>query len=145
MPLWLIFHPPGTFEDDATKQALSQDVTAMYTDRGLPAFYVVVNFVKLRGNDIYVGGRPNTSNPFIRITINHIAIRQPNTDEAYHAATARISQIIKPYIADKGYDWEFHVDETERRLWMIQGIDPPPFQSEQEKLWAKANKAVMLE
>jgi len=66
MPLWLIYHPTGTFEDDATKQALSRDITAMYTDRGLPEFYVVVNFIKLAGNDVYVGGRPNTETPFIR-------------------------------------------------------------------------------
>lgn len=51
MPLWLIYHPTGTFEDNATKQALSRDITAMYTDRGLPAFYVVVNFIKLAGNE----------------------------------------------------------------------------------------------
>ena len=145
MPLWLIFHPTGTFKDDATKQALSRDITAMYTDRGLPAFYVIVNFIKLAGNDVYIGGRPNTENPFIRIVINHIAIQQPNTDESYHRVTTRISEILKPYIADKGYDEEFHVDETERRLWRIQGMDPPPFESEQEKAWAVANKAVALE
>ena len=144
MPLWLIYHPIGTFEDDATKQAMSRDITAMYTDRGLPAFYVVVNFIKLPGNDIYIGGRPNAANPFIRIVVNHIAIKQPNTDEAYHRVTTRISQILRPYIADKGYDEEFHVDETERRLWRIQGMNPPPFGSEQEKMWATANKALPL-
>lgn len=144
MPLWLIYHPPGTFEDNATKQALSRDITAMYTDRGLPAFYVVVNFIKLAGNDVCIGGRPNTDIPFIRIVVNHIAITQPNTDEAYHRVTTRISQILKPYIADKGYDEEFHIDETERRLWRIQGMDPPPFESEQERVWATANKAVAL-
>lgn len=127
------------------QQALSRDITAMYTDRGLPEFYVVVNFIKLAGDDIYIGGRPNTGNPFIRIVINHIAITQPNTDEAYHRVTTRISQILKPYIADKGYDEEFHVDETERRLWRIQGMDPSPFGSEQERLWAEANKVVALE
>jgi hypothetical protein len=145
MPLWLIYHPAGTFEDLATKQGLYRDITAMYTDRGLPAFYVIVNFIKLPSDDIFIGGRPNTENPFIRIIINHIAIIQPNTDEAYYRVRTRISQILKPYIADKCYDEEFHVDETERRLWRIQGMDPPPFESEQEKLWAIANKAVDLD
>ncbi|GAB7326090.1 hypothetical protein MBLNU13_g10114t1 [Cladosporium sp. NU13] len=105
MPLWIIYHPTGTFEDNATKEALSRDITAMYTDRGLPAFYVLVNFIKLAGVDVYIGGRPNIH---------------------------------------KGYDEEFHVDETERRLWRIQGMDPPTFGSEQERLWAAANKAVAL-
>lgn len=144
MPLWIIYHPTGTFEDNATKEALSRDITAIYTDRGLPAFYVLVNFIKLAGVDVYIGGRPNTGNPFIRIVINHIAITQPNTDEAYHRVTTRINLILKPYIADKGCDEESHVDETERRLWRIQGMDPPTFGSEQERLWAAANKAVAL-
>jgi len=129
MPLWLIYHPTGAFEDDTIKQALSRDITAMYTDRGLPAFYVVVNFIKLTGNDVYIGGRSNTEKRFIRIVINHIEITQPNTDEAHHRVTTKISQILKPYIADMGYDEEFHVDETERRLWRIQGMDPPPLEA----------------
>lgn len=145
MPLWLIYHPTGTFEDDATKQAFSRDITKMYTNIGLPAFYVVVNFVKLPGNDIYIGGRPNTSIPFIRVAIDHIAVRTPDSDEAYRGVTERVSNVLKSYIADKGYDWEFHVDETERRLWRIQGLDPPPFKSEQEKVWATANKAMAFE
>lgn len=145
MPLWLIYHPPGTFEDDATKQAFSRDITKMYTNNGLPAFYVVVNFIKLDGNDTYIGGRPNTSNPFIRISIDHIAIHAPNTDEAYRGVTDRVSHVLKPHIADKGYDWEFHVDETERRLWRIQGLDPPPFKSEQERMWATANKVIAFD
>ena len=132
MPLWLICHPTGTFENNTTKQALSCDITAMYTGRGLPAFYSIVNFIKVAGNDVYMGGCPNTENPFIRIMINHIAITQPDTDEAYHRVTTRISQILKPYVADKEYDEDFHVDEIERRLRRCQGMDPPPFGSEQE-------------
>lgn len=31
MPLWLIFHPDGTFEDDESKEALSTDITKIYT------------------------------------------------------------------------------------------------------------------
>ncbi|KAM0712703.1 hypothetical protein Q7P35_000150 [Cladosporium inversicolor] len=127
------------------KTDLGGERDALIDCLGLPAFYVVVNFIKLAGNDVYIGGRPNTETPFIRIVINHIAITQPNTGEAYHRVTTRISQILKPYIADKGYDEEFHVDETERRLWRIQGMDPPPFESEQERVWAAANKAVALE
>lgn len=98
----------------------------------------------MAGNDVYMGGRPNTENPFIRIMINHIAITQPDTDEAYRRVTTRISQILKPYVADKGYDEEFHVDEIERRLRRIQCMDPPPFGSEQERLWVTANKAVAM-
>ena len=143
MPLWLIYHPEGTFEDASVKRSFSQDITSIYTKAGLPAFYVVVNFIKLRGSDTYIGGHANTgNNPFVRIAIDHIAVRQPDDDAAYRSVRNRIDQILKPYIADKGYDWEFHVGETERRLWRIQGIDPPPFKSEQERVWFEMNKAV---
>lgn len=41
-----------------------------------------------------------------------------------------------------GYDWEYHIDETERRLWKVKGLYAPPFGSEEENMWAKENKAV---
>lgn len=37
-----------------------------------------------------------------------------------------------------GVDWELHISETPRDLWRVQGIDPPPTDSEAEKSW-KAN------
>ncbi|KAH7042137.1 putative oxalocrotonate tautomerase [Macrophomina phaseolina] len=142
MPLWMIYHPAGTFEDDASKEALSKDITKFYTDIELPKFYVVVNFVKLNPTDTWIGGRPNTGNPFIRFKIDHIAVHIPNADEYYHGTTAKIDALLKPHIADKGYDWEFHIDETERRLWKVNGYIPPQYKSEGEKLWAKENKPV---
>lgn len=140
MPLWLIHHPTGTFEDEASKESLAKDITSAYVGWGLPAFYVIVNFIKLAGTDMYIGGRPNTGNPFIRLQIDHIAVRLDNDDAAYNRVTASIDRILKPHIEDKGYDWEYHIDETERRLWKIQGLAPPPFKSEEEKVWIEQNK-----
>jgi hypothetical protein len=140
MPLWLVFHPCGTFEDDSAKRALSKDITNIYTGIGLPAFYVVVNFVKLSPGDVWVGGEPKTDKPFIRILVDHIAVRLENEDRVYERSADAIEKALKPHIYDKGYDWEFHVDETERRLWRVNGIIPPPFGSDMEKQWAKDNK-----
>ncbi|EKG16344.1 Tautomerase [Macrophomina phaseolina MS6] len=140
MPLWVVYHPPGTFEDEASKQALSKDITKGYTDAGLPAFFVVVNFVKLPVSDVWVGGEQRKSKPFIRLTVDHIAARLPDEDEAYFKTTASIDAVLKPHIEDKNYDWEYHIDETERRLWKINGLAPPPLDSEEGKLWAKENK-----
>ncbi|GAB7345595.1 hypothetical protein MBLNU457_3895t1 [Dothideomycetes sp. NU457] len=143
MPLWLIFHPNGTFEDDASKEALATDITAYYVKAGLPAFYATVNFIKMSGNTMYVGGKvPPKDKPFIRISVDHIAVKQPDEDSAYERSANRLVEVLKPHVADKGYDWEFHVDETERRYWRINGMAPPPFKSEQEKIWVKENKAV---
>lgn len=137
MPLWLVYHPPGTFEDDASKQAFVKDITANYTRIGLPAFYVVVNFVKTDPANLFVGGVRKEN--FVRVVISHIAVNQPNKDEAYAGVRQRIHDILKPHIFDKGYDSEFHIEETERRMWEINGIVPPPFRSEQEKVWSETN------
>jgi hypothetical protein len=80
MPLWQIYHPAGTYEDPASKIAFAEDITKMYTDFGLPAFYVVTNFIPLPKEDILVGGEPKLGKPFIRIVITHIAIKMPNED-----------------------------------------------------------------
>lgn len=142
MPLWLIFHPEGTFEDLPSKKALTQDITKIYTEIGLPAFYVVVNFLKMPPGDTWVGAEHVFDKPFIRVVAEHIAVNMPNEDEAYKRVTARLDTALKPHVADKGYSWEFHIDETERRLWKVNGMIPPAFGSEEEKLWVKENRAV---
>jgi hypothetical protein len=48
-----------------------------------------------------------------------------------------IDATIKPCIVDKGYDWEITVSDTPRDFWRLNGIAPPPWGSEAEKLWAK--------
>ncbi|KAF1358046.1 hypothetical protein EJ07DRAFT_126226 [Lizonia empirigonia] len=146
MPLWLIFHPDGTFEDDASKEALAADITKIYTRAGLPAFYVVSNFIKMSGNTMWVGGKKlSKEKPFIRVAIEHIAVTLPNEDEVYKKTANAVDAALKPHVADKGYDWEFHIDETERRLWKINGMFPPAFKSEGEKVWVQENRTVALE
>jgi hypothetical protein len=142
MPLWEIYHPAGTYEDQASKIAFAEDITKMYTELGLPAFYVVTNFIPFQKGDMLVGGEPKLGKPFIRMVITQIAINMPNEDAAYRTCTSRIDKILKPNIADLGYDWEYHVCETERRLWKVNGMNPPPWKSEEEKVWAKENRPV---
>lgn len=142
MPLWLIFYPEGHFQDTAARKALTQDITKIYTDIGLPPFYVVVNFIKVGPQDMWIGGEQKTDKPFIRFVIEHIAVNLPDDDIAMDKTARRIDQALKPHVADKGYDWEFHVDETDRRLWKVNGLVPPKFGSEQEKVWVKENRAV---
>lgn len=114
----------------------------MYTDMGLPAFYVVTNFIPLSKENIFVGGERRTETPFIRIVITHLAIHVPDNNASYQATTSVIDKVLQPHLADKKYDWEYHVVETERRLWKINGMIPPPYKSEEEHLWVKENRAV---
>ncbi|KAJ5316658.1 hypothetical protein PENANT_c019G04846 [Penicillium antarcticum] len=144
MPLWQIYHPSDTYTDQASKTSFASDITKMYKELGLPAFYVVTNFIPLPKGDILVGGKA-IDKPFIRIVITHIAITMPNEDETYKRSTSRIDQILKINVADLGYDWEYHIDETERRLWKINGMVPPSWGSEEERVWVKENRAVFYE
>lgn len=145
MPLWQIYHPPGTFEDAKSKQSFAKDITKLYTNAGLPAFYVVTHFHKMEDSNVYVGGKTTSDKPFVRLVITHIAINLPNTDEAYRRTSSRLDGIMKPHLLDKGYDFEYHVDETERRLWKINSLIPPPHKSAEEELWVRENAPVLYE
>ncbi|KAF2495028.1 hypothetical protein BU16DRAFT_424865, partial [Lophium mytilinum] len=143
MPLWHIYHPPSTFTTPTSRASLAAALTSLYTSIDLPAFYVNVFFHPLPLDCIYVGGiaGPDLTRPFIRLVGEHIAMRMSEKDETYLRFCGRLDEALKPHIEDMGYDWEYHVDETERRLWRIQGLYPPPYGSEDEKLWARENRA----
>ncbi|KAK4447136.1 putative oxalocrotonate tautomerase [Podospora aff. communis PSN243] len=141
MPLWLVYHPEGTFVTPESKQALAADVMTMYTGGGLPAFYVVVNFITLPHTSIFVGGKnPPVEKPFIRFTVDHLAVHFGDDAERKLRVINTLDRLIKPHVADKGYDWEFSVDETPRELWKINGFIPPPHKSEAEAKWARDNR-----
>ncbi|RAL11776.1 tautomerase family protein [Aspergillus homomorphus CBS 101889] len=143
MPLWQIYHQRGTFQTASEKSALAAAITTLYTTLGLPAFYVVVQFHQLDVEDLFIGGALATDQePFVRIVITHIAIRLPDADEAYLRTTVGINEVLKTHVLDKGYGVEYHVDETERRLWRINGMVPPQWRSEEEKVWVRESRAV---
>ncbi|KAH8910122.1 hypothetical protein BR93DRAFT_966170 [Coniochaeta sp. PMI_546] len=156
MPLWHIYHPPTAFSDQDSKAALAKDITSIYTRFGMPAFYVNVIFHPTPGQDVFIGGTPQSlpsgeltsetlPRPFIRLVGDHIAYNHgPKTDKMI-AFCDKFDQVLKPHIQDKGYDWEYHVDETPTDFWRVQGLKPPPFGSEAMKMWAKGNKAVAWE
>ena len=72
MPLWRIFAHPDTFST-AQRQALSKDITSIYTKVGLPAFYVNVIFIDSPENSIFIGGEERVN--FVRFCVEHIARR----------------------------------------------------------------------
>lgn len=56
MPLWRVFHPEGTFEAVEERQAFAKDITDVYVTGGLPAFYVVVIFIKAGKDTMFRSG-----------------------------------------------------------------------------------------
>ena len=139
MPYWEIFTPEGAYTDEEKEQfsAAITDIYVQWVD--LPKFYVVVRFQEMPANQMYVGGKP--TNNFVRILVDHIA-RRMDDPEFRKLAMAAFEDTLAPFIKDRGYDWEIHIDETPMDLWRTQGITPPAGLSDMERLWAKENRPV---
>ena len=138
MPLWKIYHPVDAFSAE-DKQRLSERITALYSR--LPKFYVGVVFQEVAPESFYIGGKP--AEKFVRIWIDHIARTLP-TPELRKWWIEQCDAALAPFIRDRGFDWEFHIDETPFELWSIQGIRPPTANSEDEKRWIAENRPVPL-
>jgi Putative oxalocrotonate tautomerase enzyme len=77
MPLWRIFANPNTFSL-SQREGIAKAITGLYTDIGLPAFYVNVIFFDIGEDSLWIGGeqKPN----FVRIAIEQIARTMPDPD-----------------------------------------------------------------
>ncbi|MHC3474433.1 tautomerase family protein [Streptomyces sp. 7R007] len=138
MPLWHIHHPPGAYTPQQ-KQQLAEDVTGFYTRIGLPKFYVITLFHEIDENSFYVGGEPSRTS--VRIVIEHIA--RHSKDPAIRRLTGEnLARLLAPHTTERGLYCEFHIDETPQDLWMMDGMAPPPAQSETERLWARENRPI---
>jgi phenylpyruvate tautomerase PptA (4-oxalocrotonate tautomerase family) len=134
MPLWKIYHPVGTFSA-ADKQAIAQRITSIY--KALPKFYVGVVFQEIPKDSFFIGGEP--ADDFVRIWVDHIARTFGDEDIKVRFLNA-CSQLLAPFISDRGLRWEMHVDETPFSLWSIQDLRPPPPDSVAEKRWIADNR-----
>jgi phenylpyruvate tautomerase PptA (4-oxalocrotonate tautomerase family) len=137
MPLWDIFIPENAYTEQ-DKEQLSEAITSIYVDYvNLPKFYVVVAFHEKPANSMYVGGK--AANRYVRIRVDHFA-RQLDTAEERALCMAVIEEKLAPFVKDRGFNWEVHIDETPMDLWRVQGLVPPPPGSETDRLWAQQNK-----
>jgi phenylpyruvate tautomerase PptA (4-oxalocrotonate tautomerase family) len=142
MPLWNICTPVGAYSAE-DKKALSAALMDVYVEySGMPNFYVNVLFHEIAEDDFLIGAEPR--NNFVRFVAVHIARHLPSPE--VRRRTMQIFEArIAPFVKDRGYDWEMHIDETPRDFWTVQGLVPPPPGSEAEKLWARENRPVPYE
>lgn len=138
MPLWNVYHPVGAYTD-RQKQELAADITAFYAGKGLPKFYVVTLFHEIDESSFLVGGAPTSTT--VRIMIDHIARHQPDAAARKDVAES-LSRLLAPHTWDRGLNCEFHIDETPRDLWTINGLFPPASGSEADQLWVRENRPV---
>lgn len=136
MPLWKIYHPPRAYSAE-DKQAIAKAITGVY-GRVMPKFYVGVLFQEIAADNFYIGGEPHPG--FVRIAVDHIA-RTFQSEETRIGFFNRMNSLLAPWITDRGFDWEMHVDETPFDLWTIQGYFPPREGTEDEKRWMAENRA----
>jgi hypothetical protein len=136
MPLWTVYHRVGALEPQH-KQTLAKSITKLYN---FPAFYVGVVFVEKDRDSFYRGGVP--ADNFVRITVDHINLNwQTKTPEEISGRMKAFDEALAPTMRERGLLWEFHIDETPRAYWSIEGFRPPPTGSEAEKRWMRENKA----
>ncbi|TMR88785.1 4-oxalocrotonate tautomerase [Nonomuraea basaltis] len=86
-----------------------------------------------------VGGVP--SDDTVRVVIEHIA-RHAEDSGLRERMSEALGRLLAAHTGDRGLHCEFHIDETPRDLWMIDGLCPPPTGSEAEQLWAQDNRPV---
>lgn len=139
MPLWTIYHPPGAYTPQQ-KQQFSADITDIYTRHGnLPAFYAVVIFQEIDTDSFFIGGKPSQDS--VRIKIDHIAIHTEDPDTRVRTRQI-LARTLAQHTTDRGLHCEFHVDETPRDMWMLDGITPPPHKSTAHQLWVQENRPI---
>ncbi|EOD52782.1 hypothetical protein UCRNP2_402 [Neofusicoccum parvum UCRNP2] len=146
MPKWTIHHPDNVFTDLNERQALAQALTKMYTDVGLPPFYVAVIFIPHKSGAMYRGdlrlSQPDLEKPpYIYLSFTHVAKHfEPGESKEKTKFMEKVTEILKPFIADKGWDWEMDGEERDLSFLLIQGLKIPPYGSEVQKLWARENR-----
>ncbi|MBU1287017.1 MAG: tautomerase family protein [Alphaproteobacteria bacterium] len=104
-------------------------MTSIYA-RVMPKFYVNVLFEEVPEDSFFIGGEPR--NDFVRITMDHIARAFPSKEGSKRFFDA-VNELITPWVKDRGFDWEFHIDETPFDLWSIQGFYPAREGTQDEK------------
>ncbi|KZF19800.1 hypothetical protein L228DRAFT_250890 [Xylona heveae TC161] len=141
MPLWRIYHATGAIAPpDQAK--LAQLITDLYSKppATLPDFYVDVIYVEVPTDKFFVAGKPR--NDFVRFSIEHLAVqldKDPVRMVRFHEA---IDRVLIPFLNERGLEWEYSVVNGIREEWRINGLAPPPFLSDAERLWAKEGRAV---
>lgn len=139
VPLWTIHHNAECLNVE-DRRALAADITGLYS--GLPRFYVGVVYVEAGPDTLFVGGV--TPRRFVRVGVDQIARTLPDA-AAREWWIDKVNRRLAPFMSQRELDWELHIDETSRDLWLIQGMRPPMPGSPGETLWRDRAEPVPYE
>ncbi|TQC42230.1 hypothetical protein EEB14_50090 [Rhodococcus sp. WS4] len=154
MPLWQLFTPKNAYTKEE-KADLAKKISDIYsgpTSKGnlgfeLPRFYTTVVFHEIEADSFFVGGQSHDK--FIQIEVVHIArtnegaaaLMGVSVEQILENYFNSVSEVLKPYIADRGYEVEFHVETAPFETWKIDGMTPPPPESPAERRWFEQNRS----
>jgi phenylpyruvate tautomerase PptA (4-oxalocrotonate tautomerase family) len=154
MPLWQLFVPENAYTSEE-KAEMASKITNIYSSDWsrenfgfeLPKFYTSVVFHEIKADSFYVGGE--SRDQFIQIEVVHIArtnegaaaLAGITVEEILRRYFENVNGLLKPYIADRGYEVEFHVETAPFETWQIDGMTPPPPYSVAERRWFEENRS----
>ena len=154
MPLWQLFTPENAFTPEE-KADLANKITNIYSGPKakanlgfeLPRFYTTVVFHEIKADSFFVGGKSHDK--FVQIEVVHIArtnegaaaLAGITVEEILGGTSRSVSEALKPYIADRGYEVEFHVETAPFETWKIDGMTPPAPESAAERRWFEENRS----
>ncbi|MGQ0464368.1 MAG: tautomerase family protein [Sporichthyaceae bacterium] len=147
MPAWQIFIPENALSSE-DKLEIGKRATAIYSenfDLNMPRFYTTVYFHEHKPGAFVIGGE--TRENYAQVSILHIARSHEQVAEYLgiglqdlnEAFMKMAHEVLDPFIADRGYELELFVQQSDRELWRIDGMSPPPPWSDAERQWAKDN------
>ncbi|MDV7357711.1 tautomerase family protein [Rhodococcus oxybenzonivorans] len=154
MPLWQLFTPENAFTSEE-KADLASKITNIYSSDWarenfgfeLPRFYTSVVFHEIKADSFFVGGE--SRDKFVQIEVVHIArtnegaaaLAGITVEEILRRYFENVNGLLEPYIADRGYECEFHVETAPFETWRIDGMTPPPPHSAAERRWFEDNRS----
>lgn len=138
MPRWTIHSSVGSISA-AEKDSIAKQVTTLYTDLGLPAFFINVFFHEHEIGNYYCGGESEHSSVFFHI--DHAA-RNFESEHIRSAFISRVKSIVEPILGTKKRKWEFNIYEHPRDNWRINGMIPPIDHPDLLKEWVEKDDAV---
>lgn len=79
----------------------------------------------------------------MRIVVEHIALKMEDPARRIQNREA-IARLVAPHTTERNLYCEFHIDETPRDLWMIDGIAPPLQERGRKALGARESPDPLL-
>ncbi|CZR63112.1 uncharacterized protein PAC_13009 [Phialocephala subalpina] len=142
MPLLQLYTNIGQLSVEE-KQEIASTLTGIYA-KIMPEFFVTIIFHELPHGSFFVGSKP-ADGKFVRFHAEHIAVNWNEDRARANAYLDWLGGVLKERFEPKGWTWEFNVVETDRHLWRVQSIVPPPIGSEALKTWETAGKGIPWE